>query len=153
MKRCNRCNTLKPLDAFYGNPGMPDKHLKQCKECTKKAHAKYRAEHRAACNATVRNWVTSEKGRAWYAERRVRDREKVAAQHKLQGAVDRGKVIRQPCEICGDSDTHGHHDDYRRPFDVRWLCRTHHVQRHVALAAERRRVAYWSGAAYFQEAV
>ena len=37
------------------------------------------------------------------------------------------------CEIGVDckGDVHGHHDDYARPEDLRWLCRRHHALWHV----------------------
>ena len=43
-----------------------------------------------------------------------------------------GRMIRQPCELCGEVKVDGHHDDYDKPLEVRWLCRVHHVQLHVA---------------------
>ena len=44
--------------------------------------------------------------------------------------VKRGKVARLPCEVCGRSPAEGHHADYSRPLDVRWLCREHHRAAH-----------------------
>lgn len=38
---------------------------------------------------------------------------------------------KQPCEVCGkETDVHAHHDDYGKPLEVRWLCRTHHLAAH-----------------------
>lgn len=40
----------------------------------------------------------------------------------------RGKLKRQPCEVCGTrKQIEMHHDDYSKPLAVRWFCRTHHT--------------------------
>lgn len=56
--------------------------------------------------------------------------EKHAAHLALTAAIRRGELVRGPCEVCGDPMTDGHHDDYSKPLDVRWLCRTHHIEHH-----------------------
>ena len=53
----------------------------------------------------------------------------------VQSALRRGILIRQCCEVCGSERTDAHHDDHRKPLDVRWLCRRHHS----ALHSERRK--------------
>ena len=50
------------------------------------------------------------------------------ARYTLRNAVRLGKVIRQPCEACGDPKSGGHHDDYNKPLEVRWLCPRHHFE-------------------------
>lgn len=52
----------------------------------------------------------------------------ISANRKVQRAVKSGKLVRLPCEICGDLITEAHHDDYNKPFAVRWLCKRHHNQ-------------------------
>ncbi|WP_032907480.1 hypothetical protein [Mesorhizobium sp. LNHC252B00] len=44
----------------------------------------------------------------------------------LDAAIRRGLVKREPCRICGEPKTDGHHANYRKPADVDWLCRKHH---------------------------
>jgi endogenous inhibitor of DNA gyrase (YacG/DUF329 family) len=66
------------------------------------------------------------------AKHRAEHPEKVAARWALNRAVRRGDVIRKPCEACGALKVHGHHDDYSKPLEVRWLCRTHHERLHHA---------------------
>lgn len=56
--------------------------------------------------------------------------ERVKAKAALNRAIRHSKVIRQPCWVCGETNTHGHHPDYLAPLDVVWLCRVHHQQLH-----------------------
>lgn len=56
--------------------------------------------------------------------------ERRAAYVAVHGALLRGGLIRQACEVCGVKNAHAHHDDYARPLDVRWLCRGHHRSHH-----------------------
>lgn len=61
---------------------------------------------------------------------RRKNRKKVLAQKTVQTAILSGRLQRKPCEVCGDSDSHGHHDDYDKFLDVRWLCVVHHNKWH-----------------------
>ena len=40
-----------------------------------------------------------------------------------------GRIVRQPCWVCGDK-AQAHHPDYGRPLDVVWLCPPHHAEVH-----------------------
>mgnify|MGYP001563464033 CR=1 FL=1 len=46
-------------------------------------------------------------------------------------AIRLGLLVPKPCEACGVTDVQAHHDDYSKPLDVRWLCRTHHAVHHA----------------------
>ena len=78
------------------------------------------------------------KRRAARFKKRAQDplkRPKILARYKLKYAVASGKMSRGLCEFdgCLDPMTHGHHEDYSKPLEVRWLCRKHHAQRHREL--------------------
>lgn len=47
-------------------------------------------------------------------------------------AISKGDIKRQPCEKCNKPNAEGHHDDYNKPFDVRWLCEEHHKEFHIS---------------------
>lgn len=41
-------------------------------------------------------------------------------------AVKMGRLVKQPCEVCGSLDVEMHHEDYFEPLNVRWFCFLHH---------------------------
>lgn len=45
-------------------------------------------------------------------------------------AIRSGELVPEPCDVCGRLPTEGHHDDYSKPLDVRWLCHKHHSEVH-----------------------
>lgn len=59
-------------------------------------------------------------------ERRLR----AIARSYLKVYVMRGKIKKMPCEKCGENEVHGHHSDYSKPLEVRWLCKKHHLAEH-----------------------
>ncbi len=62
---------------------------------------------------------------------RLRNKEKIRAQNKLNYAVRMGRIIRQSCEGCDSTDkVNAHHHDYSKPYDVEWLCQDCHKSHH-----------------------
>jgi hypothetical protein len=55
---------------------------------------------------------------------------KMNARSYLHVYVKKGYVKKLPCEVCGDPKSQGHHHDYSKPIDVRWLCKIHHCELH-----------------------
>ncbi len=61
------------------------------------------------------------------------------AQNVAEKAVERGTLVRKPCEICGAqgsfsdgrNEVQAHHNDYNKPLEVRWLCQKHHHEWHL----------------------
>jgi ribosomal protein S27AE len=52
--------------------------------------------------------------------------EKFRARALAEKAIKRGTLIRGVCEVCGASEVQAHHDDYSKPYEVRWFCQEHH---------------------------
>lgn len=78
-------------------------------------------------------------GSHWpYSSKRLHDDAKRHAVAAVFGAIKQGLLVSQPCEKCAGSDAEAHHDDYDKPLEVRWLCRschrTHHKGRPVVAA-------------------
>jgi predicted DNA-binding protein YlxM (UPF0122 family) len=57
-------------------------------------------------------------------------RKSVQAEQLARRAIKKGILIRKSCEVCGDTQTQAHHDNYNNPLDVRWLCQKHHFEWH-----------------------
>lgn len=57
-----------------------------------------------------------------------------SAHEQVYRAVRSGALKRLPCERCGATHcVHGHHEDYSRPLDVRWLCPKCHARHHLSI--------------------
>lgn len=57
--------------------------------------------------------------------------EKYKSRRITRNAIKRGDLIRLPCEVCGIKKTEAHHKDYKKPFDIQWLCPKHHRELHL----------------------
>lgn len=96
------------------------------------AHAAATGKFRGEKNPRWQGGVSNDNMRY---RRRQKEREPVkeAARAAVYNALKRGDLVRRPCEKCGLEKSEGHHDDYSKPLEVRWLCRTHHVEHHQSL--------------------
>ena len=62
--------------------------------------------------------------------------DKVFARHAAKS------IPKKPCEVCEKQgvinwEAEAHHDDYKKPYSVRWLCKTHHEEWHTKVAWQR----------------
>lgn len=88
----------------------------------------WRAANRDHVRMYSRTWRAANPN--WQRERRAANPEKLRAHRAVANAVRHGKLIRLPCEVCGEIRSQAHHDDYAKPLEVRWLCSTHHAEVH-----------------------
>lgn len=113
-----------------------------CKKCLDRT--KKRLEYQAMTPEQRRAWRARKDPLKRYATNRVarkrhieRHPEKAEARKLLQRALRSGRIARLPCEVCGavhgvprvdgaPTRVEAHHDDYRKPLEVRWLCTEHH---------------------------
>ena len=121
-----------------------------CKPCERKKQAEWRANRKAEGRPVVSTKMPAEYHRkyqvAYSQEPSVKARKaaqmrvyakahSTEAHHKarrlVRSAIDSGRLVRQPCEVCQSLPTHGHHDDYSKPLAVRWLCPKHHREHHA----------------------
>lgn len=131
MKPCFKCGVTKPLDQFYKHPKMADGHVNKCKECNKKDVTLNRID-----KVDYYREYDRERGNRQSVEDLRKYRRdypgKYRAHTALNNAVRKGLIFSEPCATCGrEEDTHGHHDDYAKPLNVRWLCPPCHKAWHM----------------------
>jgi len=100
------------------------------KEHKRQLNAQYYAEHKEYFRAYRSRPEVKVKEAERMRRYRVSHQEKLSCRYKLQNAVRRGRIKRLPCEVCGNERSHAHHEDYSKPFSVRWLCALHHLRLH-----------------------
>jgi hypothetical protein len=150
VKPCIGCGKTKDLSDYYRHPSMADGHLNRCKECQKRVARSTREADPDYYKAYDRNRSDLphriESRKAYYASERGQERQaagakawaarnpaKRAAQHAVNNAVRDGRLQKLPCEVCGDTKSHGHHPDYTKHLEVIWLCAKHHSEEHKRL--------------------
>ena len=116
MRYCNWCKKMLPESEFYryrrtDRPGNVYRYDYICKECK-----------------AVRNRIQNQ-DRSTRRERRNEkpgDAIKIAVRRTASRAIQSGFLFRKPCEICGNEQVESHHEDYKKPLEVRWLCQSCH---------------------------
>lgn len=129
-KTCLKCHKTKGLLAFYKQAEMKGGRLNKCKKCTKRdTRQNYRQNRiRRAEYERVRATTPKRKRQVLKYQRKRRRLypQKNRARIAINNAIQRGKITRQSCSICGEPDAQAHHDDYSKPFRIEWLCFKHH---------------------------
>jgi hypothetical protein len=137
MKKCFKCDAIKPLQDFYKHPQMPDGHVNKCKECNKKDVLEHRIKNiekireydriRAKLPERIKKTIAVTK--AW----RESDKRRSVAHSAVARAIRKGNLIPEVCSKCSNEKTVAHHEDYDQPLNVVWLCQSCHKKRHIEL--------------------
>ena len=56
---------------------------------------------------------------------------KVSCRATTRYYVKVGKLIKKPCEMCGNNSVEAHHPNYNKILEVNWLCKIHHSEWHI----------------------
>lgn len=129
IKTCFKCDVAKPLDQFYKHAGMKDGLLGKCKDCTK-ADSTARRELKIDEVRAYDRARGSRQSLEYLKSYRSKNPKKYKAHCIVNNALRDGKISKLPCEVCSNSKSVAHHDDYNKPLDIRWLCQAHHKQWH-----------------------
>lgn len=125
-KTCTKCGEVKaPAEFYRKKPGLLYSHCKQC------IREKTRAWEKA----------NSERVEAQRQRHRKRHPDKARARWILNSRVAEGRIKKPDrCEECDElvevQKLHGHHHDYSKPTEVRWLCPACHAVEHYEPRAE-----------------
>lgn len=149
MKVCRECKTEKPFSDFYKHPKMADGHLNKCSDCVKARVSKHREanlekvreydKRRATLPHRIqarREYFQTEAGKKARnkasAEYKKKYPMKYAAHVIVRNAIRNGKFTQaNNCSVCDSTGKiEGHHDDYTKPLEVRWLCEKCHKEWH-----------------------
>ncbi len=134
LKHCFKCGQMKARQEFYRHSQMSDGLLGKCKECTRADVVANRAAKIEYYREYDKKRFNTPERKATRSKQSVRTRtvtpEKYRARNAVNNAIRDGRLVRQPCEKCGNTKVDAHHDDYSQPLNVRWLCRTCHLKEH-----------------------
>jgi len=132
MKHCNSCGNDKCESEFGKRAASIDGLSAKCKLCQKEYDKKRLRDPKRM--AARRDYQKTAKGKIAHnaaAKRWVEKNIIKRSAHIMVGnAIKSGLLKRLPCEVCGNKNSHGHHDDYSKQLDVRWLCDFHHNEWH-----------------------
>lgn len=112
------------------------------KESRSAAHRAWYERNHEAVRLRVAEYAQSGRGKEAKARYERNNPEKVRARKAVRSAIQKGKLERQPCEECGEPDAQAHHEDYSKPFDIRWLCFKHHREEHGQTVVKEEALAY-----------
>jgi hypothetical protein len=135
-KKCFKCEAVKPLSDFYKHPEMLDGHVNKCKECNKldvrenrNKNIEYYREYDKTRLSKPNRIDSIQKHQKKYKQKYPY---KKIATSAIAYLIKTKKIIKPAsCEICNETGRiHGHHDDYSKPYEVRWLCVRCHINWH-----------------------
>lgn len=113
MKTCTACKVKKNISEFCRDSSKKDGLFIWCRTCSNKKR---------------REWYQRNKDAQVLYQKRNRSEfpDKYKARYSVNNALATGKLLKEPCMICGSSLTEAHHPDYSKPLLVEWYCRQCH---------------------------
>lgn len=126
-KRCSgKCDVLALYDEEQTKKHNKREYMKKYYQDNSEKRKKYMKEYREKNPEKFKGYRKKHK-KKYYQENPGKER----ARQKANRAIRDGILIKQPCEVCGELKVEAHHDDYTKPFEVRWLCKKCHEEHHV----------------------
>lgn len=118
---CRKCLE----DKVYPDEFAKDSWKNVCRECY---NLYMKHIHREQSNKIY--FTDPEKNREKCKRHYYRHINEYRVRAKTSWAIKTGRIIKEPCKVCGNEKVQAHHLDYNDPFNIVWLCRTHHKYFH-----------------------
>jgi hypothetical protein len=146
-KRCTTCGERKPLTEFHRQRWGRYGRRSTCKVCRRAEGRAWRKANPERVAARKQRWVEEHPEKVGERQARYRQRhpDKYRARLAVSHAIRDGKLTKPDrCEKCGGEGQpfsdgrhpiHGHHEDYSKPLEVKWLCRRCHIAVHAQSTA------------------
>jgi len=96
---------------------------KYCKPCADTVKEENRGRYRSKLSTKISEANKSKEFREQFPDKRK-------AQWAVTNAIRDGKLVREPCLVCKKEFAEGHHEDYSKPLEVMWLCKSCHYWWH-----------------------
>lgn len=150
MNKCRRCGM-----AFLATNYQISKSDFICPPCQRQASKEWRLKRKLSGRPVVSTKMPAEWHKKYdkehskkpYVKKRKAElmriyshdpalRQKHVARWLLNRAIKSGRIVKKPCENCGNLRSEAHHGNYLQPLEVRWLCRPCHVKYHTKATGE-----------------
>lgn len=152
--KCRECNEIKPVSDYKHDTVAGKKYRRlSCRHCMNKrgyAQKKERFKNpierakrdvsnilqyikRKEADSEAVNKYHREQMRKWrVGNKQKRNQKHAYANMVLNRAIKRGQIKKpKNCSECGSTRLiQGHHHDYSKPYDVKWLCQACHGKQH-----------------------
>lgn len=160
-KICTQCGQEKLLSCFGKRHNRPIGYVSYCRKCDadKKTELRKDPEYMEKVRARQRKYYSKAENKERVSKYRnrpeikeklklcerlrnltLKERIKNKARKAVKYALSKGSLKRLPCSVCGSTDDiQAHHEDYLKLLEVVFLCRTHHMERHVEINNENRK--------------
>lgn len=109
--QCRLCQEYKVLEQFAKNKQYQSGYETRCLKCRAEWQRNYHQTERGKKSHSLSSSTLTK-----------RHPERQRAYYQIYHGLQKGTIVKKPCESCGSENVKAVHKDYNNPFDVTWLC-------------------------------
>ena len=87
----------------------------------------YREKNRKKLRDYNKNYIKKRRADKNYVKK---NSHKIASRKLTDYALEKGIIKRGKCEVCDKPNGQAHHENYLKPLEIHWLCKSHHLMLH-----------------------